>query len=304
MQALYTLQSNDSYTVPLVERQFDESVDGFFSLYNFVLYNALLVAQYVAKDAEIKASKFLIDEDQKEVNAKLLNNAVVIYLDEEPKFQNWIKKFRAEEKTSESIIQSMYKQLIDEEIYINYLRNPMTDVGDDIEIFEFIIFNTVLPNEVFVENLEDDFVGLSDDGLEVERMLVRNLQKARKRKDPSILLNIKQEKVQELKDFGKELIKKTADHSLDLEEEYSEYLQNWDVNRLATVDTLLLKMALCELLYFKEIPVKVTINEYIDISKEYSTPKSKEFINGILDRIMKDYTQSGKIVKSGRGLKT
>ena len=87
-----------------------------------------------------------------------------------------------------------------------------------------------------------------------------------------------------------------------LTDEINDYLKNWDANRLALTDIILLQMALCEMLYFEQIPVKVTMNEYIDISKEYSTPKSKEFINGVLDNMMKTLKKEGKIVKKGRGL--
>ncbi len=303
MQALFTLQTNQYFTVQHAEKQFNNSVDDFFNLYNFILYSGLRVAQYVQKDAEIKASKFLLDEHEKEVNAKLLNNQVVIFLEENAAFQEWSNRFRAQDKIAESTIQSAYKELTNLEVYIEYLRNPLSDFLDDLRIFELIIFNTLLPHELFVENLSDHFVHLQDDGLEVERILTRHFAKARKKKNPEVLLKVNQEKVKELKDFGLSLVKKTADHSSDLEIELNPYLQNWDVNRLATIDMLLLKMALCELLYFPDIPVKVTINEYIDISKEYSTPKSKEFINGVLDKIMKDYTRFGRIHKSGRGLK-
>ncbi len=303
MQALFTYQSNEFYTLANAQNQFDQSVADFFSLYNYILYSAISVAKYVATDAEVKASQFLLRDDEREVNAKLLSNQAVTFFDEHAAFQKWTKDFKASDYKSESLIQSIYHELVEQQYYLKYLSNPLSGMEEDIQILEEIIFDLLLPNEVFVEHLADIFVHIQDDGIEVERMLERQFDKAKKRKKPEILLSIKQEKVDELVQFGHQLIQKTADHSKDLEQEYASYLHNWDVNRLASIDTLLLKMALCELLYFKEIPVKVTINEYIDISKEYSTPKSKEFINGILDKMMKEFTHSGKIVKSGRGLK-
>ena len=95
---------------------------------------------------------------------------------------------------------------------------------------------------------------------------------------------------------------KTVLNELELSKEYIDKTPNWDVERIAEIDTIILKMAICELLKFPSIPSKVTINEYLEIAKEYSTPKSSIFINGILDNLVKEFTQDGKLKKSGRGL--
>jgi len=103
-------------------------------------------------------------------------------------------------------------------------------------------------------------------------------------------------------EFGEELLKKTCEEDLSLFKEIEPTLRNWDAERVAILDMVMLKMALCELLHFPTIPTKVTINEFVEISKVYSTEKSREFINGILDRLMKELSDQGRIVKEGRGL--
>ncbi len=102
--------------------------------------------------------------------------------------------------------------------------------------------------------------------------------------------------------FGKDLIAKTLEREEEFAEMIKDKLLNWELERIATIDMILMKMALAELLWFPYIPVKVTINEYIDISKDYSTPKSKEFINGILDKLTHTLKEQGNIQKRGRGL--
>ena len=104
------------------------------------------------------------------------------------------------------------------------------------------------------------------------------------------------------KDFTRKLFSQTILHNEEYEKAISERTKNWDVERIALMDILILKMAIAELITFANIPVKVSINEYIDISKEFSTPKSKQFVNGIIDKLAIDYTKEGKIVKAGRGL--
>ena len=104
------------------------------------------------------------------------------------------------------------------------------------------------------------------------------------------------------KDFVRDLFRKTVLNEKELAKTYDDKTPNWDVERIAEIDTIILKMAICELLKFPSIPTKVTINEYLEIAKEYSTPKSSIFINGILDNLVKEFTQDGKLKKSGRGL--
>lgn len=99
-----------------------------------------------------------------------------------------------------------------------------------------------------------------------------------------------------------QLLRETMYHDKELEELISAKTQNWDYERIALMDTILLKMALCEILYFQTIPVKVSINEYIDLSKDYSSPKSKVFINGILDKLVIEFREKGTLNKTGRGL--
>ena len=103
--------------------------------------------------------------------------------------------------------------------------------------------------------------------------------------------------------FGTELLEKTVANETFLAKEITENTPNWDKERIADVDMVLIKMALCEFLKFPTIPVKVTINEYLEISKEYSTPKSSIFINGILDKLVKQYEREKRLKKEGRGLK-
>ena len=107
---------------------------------------------------------------------------------------------------------------------------------------------------------------------------------------------------QDDRDFAETLYKQTLADDAKSEKLIAESTQNWDVERVALLDKIILKMALCEMQLFRGIPVKVTINEYIEISKIYSTPKSKQFVNGVLDKLAQDLAASGDIRKSGRGL--
>lgn len=302
MQSLFTLETNEYSNPRLAEKHLHQSIQSFFDFYHYVIYSAFRVANYVQKDAEIKAAKFLPTDADKQINAKLLQNTALVGLQENEEFQALIQKRHFNSHADEHVIQSLYKELIETEFYQAYLADPLTNAADDFKLFKDLVFEIMLPNEVFVEHLGDVFVNRDDDGLDVERMLIKHISKARKRMKVDVLLFKNDAKRDELEDFATKLFRKTEKEQDFLKDEFAVYLKNWDANRLALVDTLLIEMALCEMLYFENIPLKVTMNEYIDISKEYSTPKSKEFINGVLDKMMKNYTKAGKIVKTGRGL--
>ena len=161
--------------------------------------------------------------------------------------------------------------------------------------------DVIVPNEKLYEYLEDDKLTWVDDIPVVNTHIVKQL-KAIKTQDPDDFRVPKLYKDVEDKDFAKDLFRRTVLNESILAKEYDDKTPNWDSERIAEIDTIILKMAICEFLKFPSIPVKVTLNEYLEIAKEYSTPKSSIFINGILDNLVKELTANKKMIKVGRGL--
>tara|TARA_B100001971_G_C18000548_1_gene437095 strand:- start:224 stop:772 length:549 start_codon:yes stop_codon:yes gene_type:complete len=166
-----------------------------------------------------------------------------------------------------------------------------------LDIFKEII----APNDKLYDYLEDKNLTWLDDLPTVNTFILKLLRKLKETSDP-VTLTPKLYKDIEDKEYAINLFKKTLLNQSKLGEEISGKTNNWDRDRIASLDMVLLKMAICELLHFPSIPTKVTINEYLEISKEYSTPKSSIFINGILDKLLKEYQNDGKLNKVGRGL--
>ena len=131
-------------------------------------------------------------------------------------------------------------------------------------------------------------------------MILKQIKQLRSENDTLILPKVYKD--EDDKEFVKNLFRRTVLNEVELSKEYIDKTPNWDVERIAEIDTIILKMAICELLKFPSIPAKVTINEYLEIAKEYSTPKSSIFINGILDNLVKEFENENKLKKSGRGL--
>lgn len=302
MQTIFSIKTNPYLTHEGAEKLLKQSIKSYILLHDYVLFSALQVIDYIHKDAEIKATKHLQADDDEPVNLKLLSNQAYISLNENEEFGKLCDKNHFPQMTSEHVIQKVYLELCEHEKYKAYLTNHLSDGKDDFKIFEVLINDILLLNELFQQNIEDHFVHFEDDYDFIYQLFQKTLNKAVKSQSIQTILFKKNSTYRELEFFASQLLLKTLDHDTHLEAELQPYLKNWDTKRLALIDTILLKMALSELLYFQEIPIKVTMNEYIEISKEYSTPKSKEFINGVLDKMMREFKAKGKIIKTGRGL--
>lgn len=302
MQTIFSLKTNPYLTHEGAEKLLKQSMQSYILLHDYVLYSALQVIEYINKDAEIKATKHIQTEEDKQVNVKLLSNQAYIALKENEEFGKKCEKNHFDQLLTEHVTRKVYLDLCENEKYNTYLANHLSDAKDDYKIFEVLVNDILMMNEIFQQNVEDHFVHFEDDYDFVYQVFQKTLNKATKTQSIDTILFKKNHTFRELELFASQLLLKTLDHDAGLEAELKPYLKNWDSKRLALIDTILLKMALSELLYFKEIPIKVTMNEYIDISKEYSTPKSKEFINGVLDKMMREFKAKGKIIKTGRGL--
>jgi N utilization substance protein B len=204
-------------------------------------------------------------------------------------------------KLDSEYVEIIFKKILDSEIYKDYMNSDVSSFNVDkkfvIDVFKIII----APDEKLYEYIEDNKLTWLDDLPVVNTGVVKLLKKAKSNSEESYYLP-RLFKDEEDKEFGIELLKKTILNQNKYNQEIAEKTTNWDSDRLAILDSILLKMAVCELQNFPSIPTKVTMNEYLEIAKEYSTPKSSVFINGILDKIVKEYSTSGKLNKTGRGL--
>jgi N utilization substance protein B len=181
------------------------------------------------------------------------------------------------------------------------MSNTVNTFEEDKDFIAAIFEEIIVPNEKLYEYLEDDKLTWIDDIPMVNTQILKQLKALKPLEEDNFRVP-KLYKDTEDKDFVRDLFRKTVLNEKELAKTYDDKTPNWDSDRIAEVDTIILKMAICEFLKFPSIPVKVTLNEYLEIAKEYSTPKSSIFINGILDNLVKELTESKKLVKVGRGL--
>ncbi len=298
MQLLYMLNRDESLELSELQKAYQGGIWRAFELYIYHLYVTLRVAQYAETDAANRAAKLVPTEEDKSFQPILSSNPCTKSLSNHVDFLNMVKKYQFAEQLDEDHIRSLYNAFADTEEYRAYLSlGAPTDADHSkilIELYRFLS-----GHDLFLDMTEDAFNNWADD----ESLVMGAMKKTLKSTPVSGAFYKEHEPSDEtVKEFGAELLTRTALEDAALLAEIQPMLKNWDAERVAILDMIMLKMALCELLHFPTIPTKVTLNEFVEISKTYSTDKSKEFINGILDRLMKKLLEEGRIVKEGRGL--
>ena len=302
MQTLYAFNQDEEVHKESLKRTLSKSINQSYELF---IYNLLVlkeVAEYSRTDAEIKRSKYLPSKEELELaNPKIADNPIIQYLNDSEQINKLVRKFKIRHFLDQELNKQLFQSLASNDKYKVYVMNEQSSVRDDRKILEYLYEEVLLKDENFQQHMEESFPVWHDDADIIAfsvKAALEELQKERSLKK----INEFVEKLEEAEGFANEILSKTLDHSEEYTKLIAPKLKNWEVDRIAIMDMILMKMALTEILDCPTIPLKVTMNEYIDISKKYSTPKSKEFINGVLDKLTKELKEEGKIYKSGRGL--
>lgn len=270
-----------------------EKVQRSSDMFALMLMYVSRVAQFSETNARQRASKYLPTEEDKQVNTKIAGNTFLWELLENTTFQEKIKEDKLERFIDEEWVKKIYQNLIKSEAYLQYIAEQSRSNAAEKQILQHIWRKEMLENEDFQEYVHDEWSGWEDDK-EMVVMLLENY--FRSHKNVNFLQFISSEK----REYAYSLLKTVLERDEQLMELVKPKLKNWDAERVAQIDLILLKMGVAELLYFPTIPTKVTINEYIEIAKNYSTPQSGQFVNGVLDNLLKELTTANKIRKIER----
>ena len=301
MQSIYAVHQHKSDDLISEEKFMFYSIEAIIELY-LLLFSALIeLRKKEEKFVELSAKKHLATKEEKNPNKKFVNNEVLISLENQTNLSEAIEKKKINHwKLNDDLILQLLEDIKKSEVYTQYMLTPTSNFHEDAKFVVDLFVKVLAPNERLYDYLEDNKLTWIDDYALVNTFISKQLKQLKK---PTDIVEIPRVyKDDDDKDFAKQLLIKTLLNEKELAQEYVNKTPNWDSERIAEIDTILLKMAICELLKFPSIPVKVTINEYLEIAKEYSTPKSSIFINGILDNLIKDYKEENKLNKTGRGL--
>ncbi|PHK22398.1 antitermination protein NusB [Nostoc linckia z15] len=302
MQSIYAMHQNDSDNLEKEEKFLFQSIENIRDLY-LIMLSALIELRNSEEDFIEKSSKkHLATPQERNPNRKFINNKVLNLLSdnnalsialENNKINNW--------KNNDDYILLLLDTVKQSEVYQNYMKGRDNDFDEDRDFVSTLFDEVIAPDEKLYEYLEDHKLTWVDDIPLVNTLLSKQLRLLKEEGDNAFIVPRLYKDIDD-KDFVKSLFRKTVLNEVELAKEFIDKTPNWDTERIAEIDSIILKMAICEFLKFPSIPVKVTINEYLEIAKEYSTPKSSIFINGILDNLVKDFQATNKLVKTGRGL--
>lgn len=300
MQSIYVMHRTGSDAIEKEEKFLFNSIGNIENLYLTILSALVEIQKYEQDFLEKSKKKYLATPEERNPNTKFIDNRIFNILSnsvsltsalEDKKINNW--------KLNNDSIILLTNQIKSSEIYKNYMSSGENSFKEDKDFFIELFAEIIAPNDKLYEYLEDYKLTWIDDIPLVNTCILKQLKQLEENDNFEVLKLYKDD---DDKEFAKQIFRKTILNESVLEKEYVDKTPNWDIDRIAEIDTIILKMAICEFLKFPSIPFKVTINEYLEIAKEYSTPKSSIFINGILDNLVKKYQEKGRNLKSGRGL--
>jgi N utilization substance protein B len=291
MQTLYSLEAISSDIQPreaieILKKNIEQSKQ----LFTYLVYFITEISAYAQVDSLQKSSKHLPTYNDLNINTKIAENEIISMLNNNKSFKKTLSDYKLQNLLDSELVKKIYNSLVSSQEYQLYLTLERGNKKAEKKILEYIFSDLILPNENFVNHLEENFINWDDDGDLVIALVAAFFQKPATFNFAEIL---SAEKWEFAKDLLISVIEK-KDHCLEL---IKPKLKNWDAERIAALDMILMQMGVCEFLYFETIPPKVTINEYIDLAKDYSTQQSGNFVNGILDNIHKELLTENKIHK-------
>ncbi len=303
MQCIYALTQSHDEALEKQEKFLKVSIENMYSLYLLTLSLFGEIHALASSRLELSSKKYLsTPSDDFPNQEKFINNLLLKQLASNGLLKDALAKRKLKNwYLNDEYIKIVLKDIENSEVYEQYMMTPGQDYESDRAFLITLFKSIIAPNDKIQDYFEDDQLTWVDDIPIVNTFLLKRLKKVKENHQASYFLPALLKDDEDMV-FAKQLLTKTLLNDAQWEAEIEGKTPNWDNDRIADIDSILLKMAICELLNFSSIPERVTINEYLEIAKEYSTPKSSIFINGILDKLVKEYKSEGKLKKIGRGL--
>lgn len=301
MQSLYAFHTLPDQSINLAEKELFFSINKSYELYHLLLQLLLEIRNFALNRIEINRNKKIPIHEDLNPNLKFVKNEILIKLSENEALKSYIDKSKLSWINNPEFIKKIYTEFVASEEYCQYMASGQNDFTEDRKVIEFLLSKVIAASEDLEQLLEEQSIYWNDDLEFVLSMIHKTIKKIKSSTSENMpLLPIFKD--DEDLQFTKNLFRKAVINSEKHREIIKKNLRNWDLERVAFIDVIIMELAVTEFIYFPSVPTKVSLNEYIDIAKFYSTEKSKTFINGILDKIVKDLKEEGKILKAGRGL--
>ena len=301
MQSIYAMHQSGTDVLEKQEKFLQASIENIEDLYLILLSTLVEIRKKEIQYLEIAKQKHLASAAERNPNLRFVNNPVLVALDQNSSLQTALENRKINNwQINDDTILLLLQAVKQSALYTNYMEQEVVNFEGHCLFVADMFSEIIAPNEKLYSYLEDFKLTWVDDIPVVNTQILKQLKQITEKKNNLVVPSVYKD--EEDKDFALDLFRKTVLNETTLAEEFMDKTPNWDMDRIAELDTIILKMAICEFLKFPSIPLKVTINEYLELAKEYSTPKSSIFINGILDNLVKDFQSNNRINKAGRGL--
>jgi transcription antitermination protein NusB len=300
LQILYAHFKADGKTYIQSEKDLSLSIQKSYELYHYLMLLLLDLRDYAESKIEIARHKKLADTHDLNPDTKFIDNKFILQLEQNDNLKKFVNKKKLNWNPYPQIIKNLYNWLIKMDFYKEYMISPQGTYNEDKKLVIKIYTTLMMNYEDLYTNLEEQSIYWVDDVDFIFRMIIKTFRKFRENVDNNDLMPMFNDPGDI--EFATILMRKTIIRNPENKVMIKESARNWELERIAFIDYLIMQMAITEVIEFGTIPVKVTMNEFIEISKIFSTRNSSQFINGILDNVFKKLKSEKKIKKLGRGL--
>ena len=301
MQSLYSYFSNPNNEMAIAEKGMIKDIRSVSELQLVIFSFILEIHKFAVDFIEDNKSKYIPTDEDLNPKMKFVNNRVIIAMQQDELLMKKTARLSAIWRKGElDIIRKVFVEMFKSEQYAAYLNEEKDSFKADQKFIQLMLNEYILDDEVFIHILQERSIFWTDDLPFVAMFLKSQINNLKENKAADLVVDVF--KNSDDKKFTIDLFRKTIYNSEEFEELVGKKVKNWELERISKMDLLLIKMALTEVVAFEEMPIRVSFNEYIEISKYYSSQKAKVFINGILDKIVSQFKREGKIKKIGRGL--
>ncbi|NDV45954.1 transcription antitermination factor NusB [Paludibacter sp. 221] len=296
IQILYSHYKGSGKSLPSAEKELFYSLEKTYDLYFHLLQLSLELTRYASDKIDARKNKLRPTEEDLNPNTRFVENKFIAQLSENEQLNEYLTKRKLSWVNYPELVKNLYEQIVKSDFYLDYMSAPTTDYAADKDLWRKIYKKILLQDEELDESLEEQSIFWVDDVEIVISFVIKTIKKFEKENgaEQELLPMFRDEEDSE---FGKKLLGMTIQNETEYQNVINEHTRNWDLDRIAFMDILIMQTALAELFNFPTIPVNVTLNEYIEISKNYSTEKSGTFINGVLDNIVNELKAENKLVK-------
>lgn len=301
LQILYAYFKTENAAAGKLEKDLFFSIQKTHELYISVFALLDEIVRYAYHRIDLGKNKLSPAPEDLNPNTKFIDNIVLKKLSANPSFEHYVREYKVNWAVYPELIRKLYREITESDFYSEYMEKEETGAKEDLKLVNSILYRIILNSEMLDSFLEERSIFWNNDLDFVVRQVERTLKKiSDETADDTELLALYKD--EEDRGFVKRLFRHVIANNSEYREMIEKFTSNWDVDRIAFMDILLMQQAIAEIIEFENIPTRVSFNEYIEISKFFSTRKSSNFINGVLDKIINRLKEENRIVKSGRGL--